>query len=140
MDWIRLVSDSLDSVISWVKTICVRVVALPLSTSIFSDDRDQLSLALLVIGPWLAVLVYDLLLYLWRSTLYEIPYVGGRARGRDKPMAPSLTERPGGDPRKLTIPMPPISDGLIEESNSSGDRNGDSRRRAGRSAQDDVDT
>jgi hypothetical protein len=139
MDWIRVVSDSLGSVISWIKTIFVGAV-LPLSISMSSDVRDQLSLALLVIGPWLAVLVYDLLLYVWRSTLYEIPYIGGRARGRDKPMAPSLTERPGGDPRKLTLPIPPLNDGVIGDSSSLDDHDGDTRRRAGRPAQDDMNT
>jgi hypothetical protein len=41
--------------------------------------------ALLVIGPWLAALAYDLLLYAWRWAWHEMPVVGGRARGRPPP-------------------------------------------------------
>lgn len=52
----------------------------------------------MTIGPWLLFLIYDFLLYLWRSATHEIPYIGGRARGRQRPRAPNLAERPSGDP------------------------------------------
>lgn len=55
-----------------------------------------------MIGPWLALLVYDLVLYLFRAAAYEIPYVGGRARGKARPRAPSLTERPTGHRRRFS--------------------------------------
>lgn len=55
-----------------------------------------------MIGPWLALLVYDLVLYLFRSAAYEIPYIGGRARGKARPRAPSLTERPTGHRRRFS--------------------------------------
>ena len=54
-------------------------------------------------GPWLMMLVYDILLYIWRSATYELPGVGGRARGRARPRAPSLTERPSGTKRRFSI-------------------------------------
>jgi hypothetical protein len=60
-------------------------------------------MALLTIGPWALVFLYDILLYLWRAIQYEIPFVGGRARGRARPRAPTLTERPSGDPRVLGL-------------------------------------
>jgi hypothetical protein len=60
-------------------------------------------MALLTIGPWALVFLYDLLLYLWRAIHYEIPFIGGRARGRARPRAPTLTERPSGDPRTLGL-------------------------------------
>lgn len=72
----------------------------------------QLILGSLIIGPWLLVLVYDVLLYLWRSATYELPYVGGRARGKQRPRAPSLAERPDGSHRrKISMPsVPRLSD------------------------------
>ena len=48
-------------------------------------------------------LAYDLLLYLWRFATYGLPYVGGRARGRNRPRAPSLTERPNGHRRQISF-------------------------------------
>jgi hypothetical protein len=63
----------------------------------------QVFMALLTIGPWALVFLYDILLYLWRAVYYEIPIVGGRARGRARPRAPTLTERPSGDPRTLGL-------------------------------------
>lgn len=65
--------------------------------------RLFLFLGLVAIGPWAALLVYDLLLYLFRATAYEVPVVGGRARGKARPRAPSLTERPSGHRRKFSI-------------------------------------
>jgi hypothetical protein len=58
--------------------------------------RIFLFTALLVIGPWALLLLYDLALYICRSTTYELPWIGGRARGLQRPRAPSLTERPSG--------------------------------------------
>lgn len=64
---------------------------------------DQLFVGVLIIGPWIVVLVYDLLLYLLRAVSYEIPVIGGRARGMVRPRAPSLTERPSGHRRKFSL-------------------------------------
>ena len=55
--------------------------------------------------------MYDLLLYLWRFTTYEIPYVGGRARGRQRPRAPSLKERPNGHVRTFSFGGAPRASG-----------------------------
>ena len=60
-------------------------------------------LAALIIGPWLLALVYDLILYLWRVASHEFPYVGGRARGQERPRAPSLKERPDGHRRGFSF-------------------------------------
>lgn len=35
--------------------------------------------------------------------LWEVPWVGGRARGRQRPRAPSLNERPGGQRRAFGL-------------------------------------
>ncbi|KAH0541419.1 hypothetical protein FGG08_004109 [Glutinoglossum americanum] len=63
--------------------------------------RIFLILGALTIGPWLLAIAYDILLYIWRSATYELPIVGGRARGKQRPRAPSLAERPR--PRALSI-------------------------------------
>lgn len=68
----------------------------------------QLVLGTIIIGPWLLLLLYDIVLYLWRSATYELPYIGGRARGKLRPRAPSLAERPDGRHRR-TISMPGIA-------------------------------
>jgi len=67
----------------------------------------QLFLGLMAIGPWAALLIYDLLLYIVRAVTYEIPIVGGRARGKARPRAPSLTERPSGHRRRFSLARPP---------------------------------
>lgn len=63
----------------------------------------KLLVAFLIIGPWLGLIVYDVLLYIWRAATYEVPFVGGRARGRQRPRAPSLTERPSGHKRRISL-------------------------------------
>ena len=58
---------------------------------------------MLTIGPWAVLLVYDVLLYVWRSITHEIPFIGGRARGKARPRAPSLKERPDGHRRRFSL-------------------------------------
>ncbi|KAI8937151.1 hypothetical protein NX059_006365 [Plenodomus lindquistii] len=65
--------------------------------------RLFLIIAVAIIGPWIALLLYDLVLYILRAMSYEIPIVGGRARGKARPRAPSLTERPSGNRRKFSL-------------------------------------
>jgi len=52
--------------------------------------RIFILLGVLSMGPWALLIVYDLVLYLFRATTYDLPYVGGRARNRPRPRAPSL--------------------------------------------------
>lgn len=59
--------------------------------------------------------MYDIALYLWRTATFELPQVGGRARGRQRPRAPSLKERPDGHRRRFSlagvpVPVPVTSD------------------------------
>ncbi|KAI9813715.1 MAG: hypothetical protein M1832_006088 [Thelocarpon impressellum] len=70
-------------------------------------------LGCLTIGPWLILLAYDVALYLLRSMVHELPVVGGRARGLQRPRAPSLTERPSGRARGFSIGG--VSTGLEDE-------------------------
>jgi hypothetical protein len=64
-----------------------------------------------MIGPWAALVVYDLVLYIFRAIAYEVPLVGGRARGESRPRAPSLTERPSGRPRRFSLARQPGEEG-----------------------------
>lgn len=78
----------------------------------------QLFLGALAIGPWLLLIVYDAVFYIFRTATYEIPYVGGRARNRPRPRAPSLSERPSGRPRTFSltvVPGVPTAVELVEE-------------------------
>lgn len=59
-----------------------------------------------MIGPWAALVIYDLVLYVFRAVTYEFPVVGGRARGKARPRAPSLTERPNGRRRRFSLALP----------------------------------
>ncbi|KAI9644496.1 hypothetical protein NHQ30_006517 [Ciborinia camelliae] len=63
-------------------------------------------LGIICIGPWLLLILYDAVFYAFRLVTYEIPHIGGRARNRPRPRAPSLSERPNGQgrPRILTMP------------------------------------
>ncbi|KAF7157886.1 hypothetical protein CNMCM5623_002320 [Aspergillus felis] len=47
-------------------------------------------LGIITIFPWAALIVFDVLLYIWRMGAYEFPVVGGRARGMQRPRAPTL--------------------------------------------------
>ncbi|KAL2003606.1 hypothetical protein VTN02DRAFT_3152 [Thermoascus thermophilus] len=60
-------------------------------------------LGLATIGPWAALIVFDFLLYIFRVALYEMPVIGGRARGGLRPRAPSLSERPNGHRRAFSL-------------------------------------
>jgi len=58
-----------------------------------------------VIGPWLLLIIYDCALYIFRAATYNIPYVGGRARNRPRPRAPSLGS---GRARAFSLPVPGV--------------------------------
>ncbi|KAJ5493153.1 hypothetical protein N7539_001899 [Penicillium diatomitis] len=65
--------------------------------------RVSLLLALFTIGPWAALIAFDACLYLYRMIIWEMPGVGGRARGQQRPRAPSLQERPDGQRRAFGV-------------------------------------
>ncbi|KAF2006890.1 hypothetical protein P154DRAFT_454672 [Amniculicola lignicola CBS 123094] len=89
--------------------------------------RLFLLFAAIVIGPWAALLFYDFILYVVRAVGHEIPYFGGRARGRARPRAPSLTERPSGHRRRFSLARRP--EGSPYPANSLKAEASDSRRR-----------
>ncbi|KAG5296720.1 hypothetical protein I7I48_05633 [Histoplasma ohiense] len=65
--------------------------------------RVFIILGTIIIAPWAFLILYDLLLYIWRAFTYEIPVIGGRARGRQRPQAPSFSERPDGRRRTFSL-------------------------------------
>lgn len=101
MSWFSILPKS----ISFIETWAIRTFVL---------------LGILVIGPWLLLIVYDAILYICRTVTYDIPYIGGRARNRPRPRAPSLNERPNGRPRtfSMTVPGVPavadVADGTVD--------------------------
>lgn len=52
-------------------------------TDQLADLIYQFALGLLTIIPWAVLLAFDLVLYISRMSLYEMPVLGGRARGRE---------------------------------------------------------
>ncbi|PVH86499.1 hypothetical protein DL98DRAFT_649954 [Cadophora sp. DSE1049] len=71
MSWFSILPPS----ISFIETWAIRIF---------------LMLGILAIGPWFLLIIYDMILYVFRTATYEIPYIGGRARNRPRPRAPSL--------------------------------------------------
>ena len=63
----------------------------------------QFFLGLITIGPWAFLVLLDATIWIYRMTLWEVPWVGGRARGRQRPRAPSLNERPDGQRRAFGL-------------------------------------
>ncbi len=57
--------------------------------------------------------------------MYDVPVIGGRARNRPRPRAPSLTERPNGRPRTFSVSIP----GLSSAPETAGDALGGLRQR-----------
>lgn len=74
----------------------------------------------MTIGPWALFLIYDMILYIIRAVAYEIPVYGGRARGRRRPLAPSLVERPNGRRRTFSISGPSSGFMVGDENDKAG--------------------
>ncbi|KAK8160719.1 hypothetical protein IWX90DRAFT_275812 [Phyllosticta citrichinensis] len=87
MVWLSILPEQLSAFEAWVA-------------------RFFIFLSAITIGPWAFLIVYDLILYLVRTILYELPAIGGRARGKRRPRAPSLTERPSGNKRHFNFVRP----------------------------------
>ena len=103
-----LLPESLQTVELWIIRIFVRRQYLTISQNRPPLTEQQLFLAVVTFGPWIALLVYDIVLYLWRSATFELPQIGGRARGRQRPRAPSLKERPDGHRRRFSVAGVPV--------------------------------
>lgn len=65
--------------------------------------RIFILLGLITIIPWAALIVFDASLWLYRMVIWEFPWIGGRARGQQRPRAPSLNERLDGRRRSFRL-------------------------------------
>ncbi|KAL8837589.1 MAG: hypothetical protein Q9170_002466 [Blastenia crenularia] len=92
MSWFSILPANFTTVETWI----IRFFTL-------AHNCRQLLLGILTIGPWALLIFYDFLLWISRSVFYLVPFFGGRARGKKRPRAPSLSERPSGRPRTLSI-------------------------------------
>lgn len=63
----------------------------------------QFFLGLVTIGPWAFLILLDATIWLYRMIVWELPWIGGRARGRQRPRAPTLNERPDGQRRAFGL-------------------------------------
>lgn len=105
MGLLSILPASFSTVETWLTRIFVSVRAHPFF-DLRTNGYTQLAFGLVMIGPWAVLVVYDLVLYTFRAITYEIPVVGGRARGKARPRAPSLTERPNGHRRRFSLAKP----------------------------------
>lgn len=103
MSWFSILPEPFAFVETWA--IRFFVSYLPDPQASLTDSTLQLLLGIIAIGPWVLLIIYDMFLYIFRTATYEIPYVGGRARNRPKPKAPSLSERPSGKPRSISLTL-----------------------------------
>lgn len=106
MGFLSILPEYLSPVETWIGRVFVSR-SKRVQHTFHNAKLSQLVLAILTVGPWLLVLLYDLVLYIWRSATYELPGIGGRARGRHRPRAPSLTERPSGHKRQFSLTSVP---------------------------------
>ena len=67
-----------------------------------------------------------MVLYVARAITYEIPYYGGRAQGKGRPQAPTLTERPNGRKRTFSISSPVTNGTANDEKEKTKRRSWDS--------------
>ncbi|KAJ5158610.1 uncharacterized protein N7500_008261 [Penicillium coprophilum] len=111
MAWYSILPPELTHLESWVARLfplCYDAVAnLP--------RIPQFFLGLITIGPWAFLVLLDATVWIYRLILWEVPYIGGRARGRQRPRAPSLNERLGGQRRAF---------GLLGVETDTGDNEG----------------
>ncbi|QDS75648.1 hypothetical protein FKW77_007042 [Venturia effusa] len=118
MAWLSLLPESMSAVEGWIKSFFI-------------------FMALFTVGPWALFFIYDIILYIWRAIAYEVPVVGGRARGRQRPRAPTLTERPGGETRNLgLIKIPSLDRDAGEQLEAEEMGSGQVRQRLTKTSQD----
>jgi len=108
MGLLSLLPESLQTVETWIIRVFVRILYLHSRRQSLHEltltTTTQFLLAIITFGPWIALLVYDIILYIWRSATFDLPQIGGRARGqRQRPRAPSLKERPDGHKRRFSL-------------------------------------
>ncbi|KAJ5793676.1 hypothetical protein N7457_000275 [Penicillium paradoxum] len=108
MAWYSILPADIES---WAAHVFVsfRLVFLVVPSPLLDDAVanlpriPQFLLGLITIGPWAFLVLLDATIWIYRLILWEVPWIGGRARGRQRPRAPSLNERPGGQRRAFGL-------------------------------------
>lgn len=113
MAWYSILPSELTHLESWAARIFVSFpfplppfALSPLHYDAVADllpRIPQFFLGLITIGPWAFLVFLDAIIWIYRLILWEVPWIGGRARGRQRPRAPSLNERPGGQRRAFGL-------------------------------------
>ena len=110
MSWISVLPEQFAYIEWWItRTFVSAPHDVPPFCEFSSLIMKKLILAALIAVPFILLIIYDFVMYAFRVTTYEIPYIGGRARNRPRPRAPTLSERPDGGPRQLGIPATAIT-------------------------------
>lgn len=104
MGLLSILPANLSTIETWLTRIFVSALSYSMQALVLTPM--QLAFGLVMIGPWAILVIYDLVLYVFRAVTYEIPVIGGRARGKARPRAPSLTERPNGHRRNFSLARP----------------------------------
>jgi hypothetical protein len=132
MSWFSILPES----VSFVEVWAVRIFVYDSNpyNNVLMLTESKLFLGAIAIGPWLLLIVYDAILYIFRAATYEVPYIGGRARNRPRPRAPSLSERPSGRARTFSLAMPTTALDNAEQT-----LNGIKRRVEGEDGREDTD-
>lgn len=87
-------------------------------------------LGVVTILPWVTLIILDMALYTWRLAVYYTPAVGGRARGMQRPRAPSLNELPDRFGLSATSEMDDKENVMMRADPDAG---GELKRRSGQS-------
>jgi len=98
MGYLSLLPDHLSTFETWLARIFVWLSNL--HTLQGCADLIQLLLGAVTMGPWILVLIYDIILYAWRTITYGL---GMSVHGGQWPQAPSLTKRPSGHRKRFSL-------------------------------------
>ncbi|KAJ5749103.1 uncharacterized protein N7511_010799 [Penicillium nucicola] len=106
MAWYSILPQELTHLESWAARVfvcCAPFPELPMTQLLTYPGFSQFVLGLITIGPWAFLILLDATIWLYRMILWEFPGIGGRARGQQRPRAPSLNERPDGQRRAFKL-------------------------------------
>ncbi|CAG8940300.1 unnamed protein product [Penicillium salamii] len=110
MAWYSILPPELTHLESWVVSFFVsypyhrrRSNPFSMTQSLMYPGFPQFFLGVVTIGPWAFLVLLDATIWIYRMIIWDFPWIGGRARGRQRPRAPSLNARPGGQRRAFGL-------------------------------------
>jgi hypothetical protein len=87
MPWYSILPPQLIYLESWAAKVFVRPPSSISPATFLPTDATQFALGLVTIIPWAVLLAFDLVLYISRMSLYELPALGGGGDGRRRARA-----------------------------------------------------